>query len=166
MTVEDERSTEVKCKLAEGFSLWEKVYAQSSFLLMALIGTVGIAVADWRWAPAYVLIHVYGFAGIIMRHVICPRCPHIHEYGDCLQAPPKLTLWLIKKRKTGPLSATEKFLHYAIFILIPVFPIYWLLQNTALLVLFLVFAAMWYLAQFLYFCKRCRVKECPFNRAV
>ena len=35
-----------KCSLAEGFSLWEKIYAQFSFITMGVIGTVGIALAD------------------------------------------------------------------------------------------------------------------------
>jgi hypothetical protein len=33
-----------------------------------------------------------------------------------------------------------------------------------LLIAFLIPVSMWYLGQFLYFCKRCRVAECPFNR--
>ncbi len=153
------------CTLADGFNLWEKIYAQFSFLSMCVIGTIGILVVDWRWAMAYVVIFGYGILGIVMRHLTCPRCPHLYVYNDCLQASPKLALWLIKKRKTVPLSGIEKALFYTIFILIPTFPIYWLLSNPALLSAFLLTAGMWYLGQRLYFCKRCRVSDCPFNRA-
>jgi hypothetical protein len=154
----------INCSLAEGFSLWEKIYAQFSFIVMSIIGTVGIVLADWPWVLPYIFINWYGIPGIIMRHTNCPRCPHFHEYGDCLQAPLIITKWLVKKRKTTSFSALEKFLFYMIFILIPAYPIYWLLSNRILLIAFLITAGMWYLGQFLYFCKRCRVYDCPFNR--
>lgn len=154
-----------ECILAEGFNIWQKIYAQFSFISMGIIGTVGIALVDWRWALLYLFLYLYGIMGVVMRHLVCPRCPHLHVYNDCLQAPPKLTMWLVKKRKTTPLSVFEKFLFYAYFILVPIFPIYWLLSNPILLGVFLIPASMWYLGQFLYFCRMCRVFECPFNRA-
>ncbi len=154
-----------ECRLADGFSIWEKIYAQSSFIAMGLIGTTGIILVDWIWVIPYIIIYWYGIPGIVMRHLNCPRCPHLYEYGDCLQASPMITKWLVKKRKTTPFSASEKFLFYAIFILIPTYPIYWLLSHPALLIAFIIAAVMWYSGQFLYFCRRCRVKECPFNRA-
>ncbi len=152
------------CALAEGFSFWEKFYAQFSFIAMSVIGTVGIVLVDWPWVLPYLLINWYGIPGIVMRHLTCPRCPHLYEFGDCLQAPPGITRWLIKRQKTTPLSALEKALFYMIFILIPTYPIYWLTSNKILLMVFLLMAGMWYLGQFLYFCKRCRVYDCPFNR--
>ena len=155
---------EIKCSLAEGFSLWEKIYAQFSFITMGVIGTVGIVLADWPWSLPYIVIIWYGVPGIIMRHLTCPRCPHLYKYGDCLQLTPKVTKWLIKKQKTTPFSALEKLLFYMIFILVPTYPIYWLISNKILLIVFLLMVGMWYSGQFLYFCKRCRVYDCPFNR--
>jgi hypothetical protein len=154
-----------QCFLAEKFSLWEKIYAQCSFIAMGVIGTIGIILADWIWIIPYIGIYWYGIPGIVMRHLTCPRCPHLYEYGDCLQASIVLTKWLIKKRKTNPFSLFEKLLFYLIFIIIPTYPIYWLLSNKLLLIAFLISAVMWYSGQFLHFCKRCRVKECPFNIA-
>ena len=154
----------INCSLAEGFSLWEKIYAQSSFIAMGVIGTIGIILTDWVWVIPYIFIYWYGIPGIIQRHTNCPRCPHLYEYGDCLQFPPVLTKWFIKKRKTHPFSNSEKLLFLSIFILIPTYPVYWLLPQKILLVAFLITAAMWYLGQFFYFCKRCRLKDCPFNR--
>ena len=153
-----------RCKLAEGFKLWEKIYAQFSFIAVGVIGTAGILLVDWRWTPPYLLIYVYGILGIVMRHLTCPICPHLHVYNDCLQFPTKVSRCLVKKRKTSPFSILEKVLFYMIFILIPTYPIYWLISNIALLTAFLIAASMWYLGQFLYFCRRCRVSECPFNQ--
>ncbi|MHC4445049.1 MAG: hypothetical protein ACYTF1_18920 [Planctomycetota bacterium] len=154
-----------KYPLAENFSLWEKIYAQFSFIAMGVLGTIGIILEDWIWIIPYVIVYWYGIPGIVMRHLTCPRCPHLYEYEDCLQASIILTKWLIKKQKTNPFSIFEKILFYLIFIIIPTYPIYWLLPNKLLLIAFLISAVMWYSGQFLYFCKRCRVKECPFNCA-
>ncbi len=125
----------------------------SSFLIIIMLCVI-----------PYIFVYWYGIPGIIQRHLNCPRCPHLYEYGDCLQFLPVLTKWFIKKRKTHPFSISEKIIFYSIFILIPTYPIYWLLSNRVLLFAFLIAAAMWYLGQFIYFCKRCRLKDCPFNR--
>lgn len=153
-----------ECRLAEGFSVWEKAWAQLSFSAMGILGTVGIVLTDWPWVFPYIVIYWYGVPGIVMRHLICPRCPHLHVYGDCLQAPANLTRWLIKKRKATSLTDVEKSLFYGIFTLIPVYPLFWLVSHTGLLVAFVIATGAWYLGQLLYFCRRCRVYSCPFNR--
>ena len=153
-----------ECTLANGFKLWEKIYAQFSFIATGVIGITGILLVDWRWVLPYLLIYVYGILGVVMRHLTCPRCPHLHEYNDCLQFPPKISRWLVKEKKTSPFSTLEKLLFFMIFILIPTYPIYWLISNRILLIAFLLMVVMWYSGQFLYFCKRCRVYDCPFNR--
>ena len=154
-----------ECPLADGFSVWEKAYAQLSFFTMGIAGTAGISLADWRWVSPYLLIYWYGIPGIIMRHLNCPRCPHLQEYDDCLQFPPTLTKRIVKRRKTTPFSKVELVLFWLIALLIPAYPIYWLRMQPLLLGTFLLSAGLWYGGQLLYFCKRCRVEVCPFNRA-
>ncbi len=161
---EDEMECRAECSLAGGFTLWEKIYAQSTFIGMGVIGTVGVAMVDWPRVLPYILIYWYGIPGIVQRHLVCPRCPHLYQYGDCLQLPAAATKWFIKKRKRTPFSPLERFLFLSIFTLIPVYPIYWLLQTPTLLIPFLITGLMWYGGQFLYFCRRCRVRGCPFNR--
>ena len=155
-----------QCTLADGFRPGEKISAQGSFAAMGVFAVVGIAMVDWRWVFPYLVIYAYGIMGIVMRHLACPRCPHLYVHNDCLQAPVRVTRWLVKVRKTAPFSLAERLLFYTIFLLIPTFPVYWLLDHPLVLVGFLVAAAVWYGGQFFYFCKRCRVEQCPFNRAV
>lgn len=152
------------CTLAEGFSVREKAYAQVSFWVMGVLGTIGILLEDWPWVLPYIVVFWYGVPGIVMRHLNCPRCPHLHKYGDCVQAPASLTRWLIKKEKTGPFTSVEKALFYGIFFLIPTYPIFWLGSRPGLVVPFLIAAVAWYSGQWFHFCRRCRVYSCPFNR--
>ena len=42
-----------ECLLADGFTIWQKLYAQFAFIAMGIIGTVGIALVDWRLALPY-----------------------------------------------------------------------------------------------------------------
>ena len=154
-----------ECQLSKGFSLWEKIYAQLTFNAMVFAGIAGIALSDWRWLLPYLVLTVYGILEIVMRHLACPRCPHLYVYGDCLQFPPKWTKWLVKERKTAPFSAAERWASYLIFLLIPAYPLYWLRSQPVLLAVFIASVSMWYLGQYLYFCKRCRTEACPFNRA-
>jgi hypothetical protein len=154
-----------ECAYAKGFSLSEKLWAQISFNAMCILGIIGIARVDPIWAVPYAFLYAYGIPFVVMRHLACPRCPHLRVYGDCLQLPPGLAKRLIKSYKDRPFSPLEKFLFYAIFILLPVYPLYWLLNSPPFLAAFLVSAGAWYAGQVLYFCKRCRVGECPFNRS-
>jgi hypothetical protein len=152
-----------KCSLAKGFSIYEKMYAQVSFFAFCIIGFYGIYIQDWRWSVVYLIICT-SVPLIVQRYLVCPRCPHLYEYGDCLQLHPKLTRLLIKKQIASPMNRLEKSVWILIFILLPVFPIYWLVLNKALLIAFLLACGIWYGGQFFYFCKRCRVYSCPLNR--
>ena len=156
----NEKHTHLAC----GFSLKEQIYAQLTFHAWWISGFIGIVLQNWVWAILYMFIVAYGILGIIQRHLTCPRCPHLHEYGSCLQLHPRISKFLIKERKNNPFSLNEKILFIVVFILITVFPIYWLMSNNLALAGFVIFGSMWYLGQFLHFCKHCRITSCPFNR--
>ena len=153
------------CTLSKGFSIKEKLFAQISFFGILITGTLGIILVDHLFVIPYVLIGWYGVPGLIQRYIVCPRCPHLHQFGDCLQLPVKLTRLLVKKQKSAQFDLWEKVVFWAIFLLIPTYPLYWLIETPLLLAIFILFTAMWYSGQFFYFCKRCRIQDCPFNRA-
>jgi len=152
--------------LADGFTTKEKIFAQTTFFGILIVGTIGILRVDMRFVIPYVFIAWYGIPGIIQRHIVCPRCPHLIEHEDCLQLHPAITKWLIKKPKGPRFSLKEKAGFIFIMGMIPIYPLYWLSYNLPLLVLFISFAGLWYCGQILYFCNKCRVKHCPFNRIV
>lgn len=153
------------CKLANGFSTGEKVFAQVTFNAFWITGFIAIWQDSVYWALAYMLIVVYGIFGVVMRHLACPRCPHLHKFGDCLQAPPALTRWLVKKPTTAPMSAGQKLTFLVVMLGIPLFPQFWLWDKPYFLAVYWVFCGAWYAGQLFHFCRRCRVPSCPFNQA-
>jgi hypothetical protein len=152
------------CTLSDGFRLWEKLVAQTSFFGFTLAGCIGLLLADWRWAIPYLVVFVYGVPGIVMRYLSCPRCPHLFQFGDCLQLPPRIARWLVKAPTNAPFSTAERAMFWFIFLFLPLYPLPWLLAQPLVLAVFVIAAATWYLSQLLYFCRRCRVQACPFNR--
>jgi hypothetical protein len=101
-------TAESGCTLADGFETREKIRAQVSFLAIGAVGAVCVAILDWRWALACILVLVYGIMGVVMRHLVRPRCPHLHACNDCLQAPPAWTRRLARERETTPLDTEGK----------------------------------------------------------
>ena len=152
------------CRYADGFTIWEKLYAQITFNVFCLTGLAAIALQDWRWALPYAVLYFGGVPFVIMRYLACPRCPHLWVYGDCVQLPSFLTKRLVKKRKTAPFNWFERTAFYAILGLLPLFPLPWLIGKPVMLTVFLVAAAGWYLGQWFHFCRHCRVQQCPWNR--
>jgi hypothetical protein len=152
------------CTLAEGFGVREKLYAQLTFQVMAFAGIIGIARVSWVWAVPYAVLYGYLLPGVVMRHLLCPRCPHLHVYNDCLQFPPSWAKRLVKRRKATRLTRREKWVVAVILVPFPTYPLPWLRTQPLLLVVFAVSALAWHLRQRLSFCVRCRITSCPFNR--
>jgi hypothetical protein len=152
------------CALATGFSLREKLYAQVTFQVTVLVGIIGIARADPVWVVPYLVLYGYLLPGVVMRHVLCSRCPHLHVYHDCLQFPPSWAKRLVKRRKATPLSVRERWVVAVVMAAFAAYRLFWLRSQPLLLVLFVISALSWYLGQRLSFCRRCRIMSCPLNQ--
>lgn len=156
--------SEHNCHLTEGFTLREKILVRISFAGLWLTGFIAIWPESIYWALGFMILVLYGVLGLMARYWVCPRCPHLHKYNDCLQMPPALMKRFVKKPTSTPMNKREKFLTVALFVLIPLFPQYWLIQKPLHFAVFWVFCGAWYLVLLMYFCKHCRVSSCPFNR--
>ncbi len=153
------------CHLANGFTTGEKIFAQVTYNAFWITGVIAIWQDSIFWALAYAVIVAYGIMGLVARHLICPRCPHLYQYDDCLQVPPGLVKKIVKRVKTTPLSKGEKALVMVVMLVNPLFPQYWLWDKPVYLAVFWVFCGAWYAAQVFHFCKHCRVSSCPMNRS-
>jgi hypothetical protein len=146
------------------FTAIEQVWMQLSFNGIWIIGSISMFLENPILAVAYFFIFpVLGITYCIVHLWICPRCPHIKEHSACLQVNPSLTKKLIKKNVSGSLKLYEKagffIMLYGLFII----PLYWVIKNQYLLIPFVIFGLMHYLAYFFHFCKKCLNTSCPQN---
>jgi len=144
-----------ECRLSKGFSPWEKLWAQLSFNAMVFSGICRNRVLGMALACAISRFHRVRHTRHRHASPSLRQVSHLHVDNDCLQFPPEWTKWLVKERKTAPFSAAERWSSYLIFLLIPLYPLYWLRQQPVLLAVFVASGTMWYLGQWFYFCKRC-----------
>ena len=153
------------CKSVCGFSKKEKLYAQLSFHGGIIIGTYGLLQHNTVLALAYFL---YSYIGILMlmRYTVCPRCPHLHVAGDCLQLSPVLTKRIISSSRKGPLNIYEKILFVSVLYGILIIPIYWVASDLRILIPFLILYGGLLLSLYFYFCKNCRNTVCIQNRYI
>ena len=152
----------MKCAAGK-FTLLEQIWMQVSINGIWILGTI----AMWQESPleaiAYILFVWIGIFFFIMHLWICPNCPHIKEYHACVQLPPVLTKWLIKKESSGILMIYEKIGFYIILYGVFLIPLYWVVKQPLFFVPYFIFGLMHYPAYFLRFCKRCYNISCPQN---
>jgi hypothetical protein len=87
----------------------------------------------------------------------------VKEHNSCLQAPPILTKFIIKKYMQKPLKTYEKILFLAAIYGVFIFPMYWILKINYLIIPFLILGLMQYLGFYFHFCRTCFNSYCPQN---
>jgi hypothetical protein len=153
------------CKLAKGFTTGEKTFAQFFFNAFWITGFIAIWQDSVLWALAYAVLVAYGVFGLIVRHLVCPRCPHLYKYNDCLQAPKSWVKAIVKKPTSAHMTKGQKVLGAITLLTISLLPLIWLWDKPYYLAVYLVFCGAWWAGQVYHFCKQCRVSSCPFNRS-
>ena len=148
------------CK--KGFTIFEKVFAQLTFLGSVFVGAAAMAIENFLFGILYIFFAIIGINFFVMRYYTCPRCEQLWKHSDCLQFPVFLTKRIVSGYKDEPLTLVEKIIFLTIFVLLIIIPQYWLIQVPILFVLFWVCCLLWYMGQFFYFCKTCNIDSCPF----
>jgi len=124
-----------------------------------------IALSRYADSPMWLILYL-AIIGGHMAHILLKRCPHCAYYKrsgttlDCLW-----WRWLPKLREPKPMPPPKYFGIYtlAAILIITAYPIYWLLYDWALL---LVYAASWgvlFLSIQTHACARCIDFECKYN---
>ena len=156
--------SEYNCRLADGFSVGEKIFAQLTFNAYWITGCIAIWQDSVFWSLVYAAMVAVGIFGLIVRHLVCPRCPHLYKYNDCLQAPKSWVKAIVKQPTNAPMTKGQKTVGAIALLLISFFPLIWLWDKPYYLAIFLVLCGAWWAGQVYHFCKHCRVASCPFNR--
>jgi len=123
----------------------------------------GIWLSSPYFAAAY-LAYTLGSFTLLMRYTVCARCPHLLTAGDCLFLPPSLAKKLVSTKHAGPLLPWERAIFFGAFLGAALFPVWFLLQEPALLGAFIVLMGGSFLGLLLHFCKECHTTVCPLNK--
>ena len=114
------------------------------------------------WTIAFAAIFI-GVTAIILRFY-CTRCPHYTREGNSLKC---IFFWGLPKffnKRPGKLDAVDMLVTFGATAVLLVFPIYWLLMEPGLLIIYILSLVGFGAAIYRNECKRCIYFECPANR--
>lgn len=101
---------------------------------------------------------------VIILRFYCTRCPHYTRAGKILKC---IFFWGLPKffkKRPGSLDAVEKMITFSTTIVLLIFPIYWLLMEPGLLIVYTLSLIGLGAAIYRNECKRCIYFECPANK--
>ncbi len=125
-----------------------------------LIATIGFGFYGISLnSPAAAVIYLSGcfILLILFTYVYCTKCP---IRGRCVHVLMGLITRLMPRRREAPYMPYELLGTFAFFGFVAFFPLYWLIQNTPLLIVFLgLFISEWTINHFAC-CRGCGNKFC------
>ena len=152
-----------QCKLIDRFSLTERIIMRTGWYGFMAVAAVGIYKQSPFWAAVYAGYSILGFALVILPG-LCAHCPFPAKHGTCLFLPPSFVtrFYPYKGPKMSPMG---KFGALVVVTGVVVIPLFWLVSDPPMLILFLLFGLPTLAVFPIYYCKRCRHFDCPLNKA-
>jgi hypothetical protein len=137
------------------------------YLCLLAVPVFAAIVAIYRHSPAWTLVFLIFSAGMValLLKFFCTRCPHYTREGTSLKC---IFFWNLPKFFT-PRGGHYDKIDLAVTVLaaaaVAVFPLYWLLKEPGLLIIYVLSAAGFGAAIYRNECERCINSACPMNRA-
>ena len=153
---------DIKNRLKTRYKFSDYIYWNLFAAIPFIIAFITILNSSLIWAGVYILVFLAQFL-IVEYRFFCSHCPHYcqNEYTTkCL------FLWGIPKyfkARPYPLTIFDKSMMILGFLIIILFPIYWLITQPLLLVIYLLAWAVLGLTLKRYECNRCIYFHCPAN---
>ncbi|MFH2218470.1 MAG: hypothetical protein ABII68_02270 [Pseudomonadota bacterium] len=125
----------------------------------AMVAILKISV--W-WTIAFVGIAA-GMTALILRYY-CTRCPHYTREGKTLKC---IFFWGLPKFfniRPGALDVVDKAVTFTATAVLLIFPVYWLLMEPGLLIIYLLSLIGFCSAIYRNECERCIYFDCPANK--
>lgn len=141
------------------FTFQEKLFAQFTYNAGVLVAAYGLLINSTGLAVAYLLFSYIGIL-VVIRYTVCPRCPHLHIANDCVQLPAAIMKRIVSPNHRGPISIPEKLLLALVLYGTLLLPIYWLVANKLILVIFLMIFGGHLLGLHVHFCQKCENRSC------
>ena len=152
-----------KEKIAQGFSLIEKIFMGVTVYGSVIIGAHSIFLYSTIWALSYLGFVTVGML-VLFGYGLCSHCPYIYEeYTDCLFPPWGKAFRKIFSYRPEKLTLLDKLFFFTTILGIMVIPQYWLFKNYTLLILFWGFFLAMAGGFVFYECRKCQHVHCPIN---
>jgi hypothetical protein len=149
-------------RLQHQYSFRDFVFYTTLAAVPLLTAFLAIAGHSVRWAVIYILL-VIGLLALVVRFY-CTRCPHYNRAGDTVKC---LFIWGLPKKfapRPGPLDKLDIVVTVAASGLLLVFPVYWLLLEPGMLIIYGLSLGGVIAAVRRNECERCIYYECPANK--
>ena len=154
--------TSDQSQLKQKHTFLDFLYTTMTAAIPFLVGCVAIANVSVFMLMAYIVL------GLAMLFIIyrfyCTHCPHYTGTDKTVKC---MFFWGMPKffsPAPGPLTGLEKIITFSAVIALAVFPIYWLLRQPMLLVIYLLAAAVLVMGIRRNECDRCIYFDCPSNK--
>jgi hypothetical protein len=133
--------------------------------LMVSVPFIAACIAIVEKSIVWLIIYLIACISLVMviYRFYCIHCPHYHQSGKTLKC---MFFWCMPKffkPVSGPLSLLEKTVSVIALLVIIMLPIYWLLLQPGLLLIYLLSIGVLGLTLRRYECKRCVYFQCPSN---
>lgn len=149
-------------RLKTTYSFKDFLFYITLTIVPLLTACLAIARHSVEWAVLYILLAVCMFA-LVLRFY-CTRCPHYTRGGGHLKC---LFVWGLPKMfapRPGELTKLDLAVAFGAFGAVTVFPIYWLLMEPGMLVIYALSLGGLMAAVRRNECERCIYFECPANK--
>jgi len=153
---------DTKNRLNTRYTSLDYIYWNLFAAIPLITAFMAIFKSSLTWALVYILVFLAQFL-IVEYRFFCSHCPHYCQDGHttkCLfiRGVPKYF-----KARPFPLTLLDKFMMILGFLVILLFPIYWLFFQPLLLVIYLLSWTVFGLTLKRYECNRCIYFNCPAN---
>jgi hypothetical protein len=137
------------------------------YMCLLAVPVLTAAAAVTRHSPAWTVLYLVFSAGMaaLMLKFFCTRCPHYTREGSRLKC---IFFWNFPKffkPRAGRYGRIDLAVTVLAAAAVAVFPLYWLLREPGLLMIYLLSTAGFGAAIYRNECRRCIHSACPMNRA-
>ncbi len=126
------------------------------FSVMVIIGIIAIAAHTWVMAGGYILLNLLSTAGVA--YFYCAKC--LCRENNCSHILIGKTADFLPKRIQGPYTISDYLGMMLSAGIVFIYPIYWLLPHTDLLIAFITFGAIGGIEIFFAVCTHCENHRC------
>lgn len=152
-----------KLPLRERYTFIDFLYYITLLAVPAFTAFYAVANHSRVWMIFYLVLCLA--AGIVILRFYCTHCPHYTRESRTIRC---IFMWGIPKffaSRPGPLSLSDKAVALLVPIILVIFPLYWLLQQPGLMIIFILSLIVFLSTVRKNECRRCIYFDCPVNKA-